>query len=246
MPESICHILAYHEILKDSSLLSGFQSKSADTYKVSLEAFREQLDAITNLTNSAPVILNPSTAEGWALTFDDGGISNYDVILPELEDRGWKAHFFIVTSCIGSPGFMSADQTRELHRLGHSVGSHSVTHPAGMRKMPAKKILKEWQDSKNRLEDILGESVTSAAVPFGSVDSASLNTLASTGYRTIFTSDPVSYPKNIKDATVWGRYTVTSKTSARKVAKRAAGKPGTFAGERLYFHLKQTVRSFTK
>lgn len=246
MSESTCHILAYHEVLKDPSLLSGFQSKSADIYEVSLDVFRDQLNTVSRLTNCAPLLLTTPEAVGWSLTFDDGGISNYDVILPELEDRGWKAHFFIVTSCIGSPGFMSAGQIRELHQLGHSVGSHSVTHPAGMRKLPPKKLQKEWQESKHQIEDILGNSITSAAVPYGSADDNALKIISSAGYRAIFTSDPVSIPKSVDHSTVWGRYTVTSKKTAHQVAKRAAGSPGTFAGERLYFHLKQALRKFTK
>lgn len=243
---NLCHILACHDVLTHSKHRSGFDTPGAAAYKIDLKAFHAHLKALARRVSDPPLLLNSTNVSGWALTFDDGGISNYDTILPVLEDRGWKAHFFIVTGQIGNEGFMSAGQIREMHQLGHSIGSHSVTHPRQMRKLPIQTLQDEWQNSKRYLEDLLGLPIKSAAIPFGSYDHNLLKVLTQAGYRSIFTSDPVSRPKTIHDATVYGRYSVTANTSSEKAARRAAGLSGSFSRERTYFYLKKVARFFMR
>src|SRR5437868_8980127 len=40
-----------------------------------------------------------------------------------------RGEFFVVTTWIGTPGFMTADHLREPAARGHGVHSHSRTHP---------------------------------------------------------------------------------------------------------------------
>ena len=101
------------------------------------------------------------------LTFDDGGESAYTTIAPLLERRSWRGHFFVTTSYVGRPGFLTAHQIRVLHERGHSVGSHSHSHPAWMASCNASDLEKEWVTSAQILSDILGEPARVASVPGG-------------------------------------------------------------------------------
>ena len=92
------------------------------------------------------------------LTFDDGGVSCHAPIGGMLEQFGWRGHFFITTSRIGTPGFLSEAQVRDLHRRGHVIGSHSHTHPTRMAALAPDRMESEWRQSLAHLAEILGET----------------------------------------------------------------------------------------
>ena len=62
------------------------------------------------------------------ITFDDGNASDVEVALPALRERGLAATFFVCAGRIGEPGYLDADQLRELADAGMSVGSHGWDH----------------------------------------------------------------------------------------------------------------------
>ena len=65
-----------------------------------------------------------------ALTFDDGLKAQLTIAEPLIAAHGWKATFNIVTDAAGLGGQnISWDEVRELHRRGHEIASHSVSHP---------------------------------------------------------------------------------------------------------------------
>ena len=62
------------------------------------------------------------------LTFDDGYVDNYTVLLPMLEKHGMKATVFMVTNDIGLDGYLSWDQLRDMQERGIEIGSHTANH----------------------------------------------------------------------------------------------------------------------
>ena len=120
----------YHEVT-DNPAAAGFQRPGALPYKHRRDAFARDLEAIAagpcppervtelDLTRPGRHVL---------LTFDDGGKSAVS-IADMLAARGWKGHFFIVTSLVGTRTFLTAGEIRYLRQCGHEVGSHSNTHP---------------------------------------------------------------------------------------------------------------------
>jgi peptidoglycan/xylan/chitin deacetylase (PgdA/CDA1 family) len=72
-----------------------------------------------------------------SLTFDDGTLDQYTLAFPELEKRGLKATFFLMTR-YRRRGYwydgetkrrmFSWNQARRIQEAGHEVGSHSRTH----------------------------------------------------------------------------------------------------------------------
>lgn len=122
------------------------------------------------------------------ITFDDGNESDHAIALPALLRRGMKAVFFICSGRVGMPGFLDAGQIRELSAQGMAIGSHGVCHQP-WRGLDAGRLHDEVAGSRNRLEDLLGRYVNSAACPFGDYDRRVLHALKIAGYQSVFTSD---------------------------------------------------------
>src|SRR5205807_1261991 len=123
------------------------------------------------------------------LTFDDGGASAL-IAADALERRGWRGHFFITTGRIATKGFLGPDEIRELVRRGHSVGSHSHSHPTYMAALTPQEIEREWRESRLALGEIIGEPPSTAAVPGGFVSRTVIAEARRAGYTLLMTSDP--------------------------------------------------------
>ena len=63
-----------------------------------------------------------------SLTFDDNIRDHLLVAAPELEKRGWKGVFAIVTDWVGRENKLSWDEVRELVRRGHEIAVHTRSH----------------------------------------------------------------------------------------------------------------------
>ena len=122
------------------------------------------------------------------LTFDDGNKSDVTVALPELTRRGLRADFFICPARFGSPGFVDADDIRELREAGMTVGSHGMDH-VPWRRLKRSAIEREIVEAKRVLEATLQASVDTAACPFGTYDHRTLSALRAAGFTRVYTSD---------------------------------------------------------
>jgi len=128
----------------------------------------------------------PDTA-GWILTFDDGYLSDYEIVFPLLLEYGVSATFFLITSRIGQPGFLSWDQIEEMHRYGMSLGSHSVSH-SPMTSLSYDDAETEFKNSKSILEDRLGGQIHSFSYPEGACSKRLHEIGLGCGYNYLFTS----------------------------------------------------------
>ena len=65
-----------------------------------------------------------------ALTFDDGTLDHLEIAAPELEKRGWRGTFYInpQSNDRARSRWLNWDGIRELHRRGHEIGNHSMSH----------------------------------------------------------------------------------------------------------------------
>jgi peptidoglycan/xylan/chitin deacetylase (PgdA/CDA1 family) len=195
--------LIYHDVSPpEKRRETGFQGPGPDHYKLTPEAFRAQLAALP---------------DDVVLTFDDGGASALDTVAPILAEAGRKGRFFIVTSRIGTTGFLSAAGCRELHEAGHLVGSHTVSHEP-MTSMDDGRIRDEWARSKEALEQILGAPVTAGSVPRGFYSRRVGRIAIAAGYDTLFTSEPRTRPRQLAGGTVYGRFSVHEGTALAHVA----------------------------
>lgn len=242
----------FHDVLRHDGILSGFEGGGAEWYKLPLPRFAELLDAIGAASRhplehlAEPAAIRPGR-DATLLTFDDGGASCFDPIADTLEQRGLRGRFFVVTSRLGQPGFLSAEQCRSLAERGHIIGSHSETHPAVFSGLPLHIQIREWRDSRAALEQIIGASITSASVPTGSFSRTVARSAAEAGYELLFTSEPVTrLAHGPGDLLIAGRYMLTRATELREAAALARGARTSMAKRWLAWNarkaLKRTMR----
>jgi len=122
------------------------------------------------------------------LTFDDGNVSDVDLALPCLAERGLRGEFFVCAGRLGAPGYLDARRLRELAEAGMSIGSHGWSHRS-WRACSDDELRDELVRSREVLADAIGRPVTSAACPFGGYDRRVLRALRAAGYERVYTSD---------------------------------------------------------
>jgi len=128
-----------------------------------------------------------------SVTFDDGNLSDLEIGLPRLLERGLRARFYVCAGLLGEPGRLDASGVRELQRAGMVIGSHGWAHrdwrslewsPRG-----AAEVEDEMVRARRHLEQLTGSDVSEVAVPFGSYDRHVLRALRRTGATRVYTSD---------------------------------------------------------
>ena len=239
----------YHDVLDDAGADdSGFPGTDALSYKLLDSRFRRHLELIAEACGTSQPLILRSPAdigqrpEGLVLTFDDGGASGLNRIAGQLEARGWRGHFFVTSNYINQRGFLSEADLRQLHAAGHSVGSHSASHPIRISQLDRSAIFAEWRDSCARIADILGQPVVCASVPGGfySVDVA--RAAAEAGIRILFTSEPTRGIAAQDGIAIIGRFSVTRRTSDAEITSLAKARPITLLRHRLMWDGKKLLK----
>lgn len=122
-----------------------------------------------------------------AITFDDGCETDLITAAPLLKKLGFGATFYITTSFVGKPGYLSESQLRELSGLGFEVGCHSMTH-AYLTDLDEKGAHREIVEAKSQLEQIIGGVVEHFSCPGGRHNQHISEIARRAGYRTVATS----------------------------------------------------------
>ena len=121
--------------------------------------------------------LPPKTA---IITFDDGFLDFRDAAWPILSKLNFPAIVFLPTDCMGAieswPGandpprpLMSWSDISALHKDGAGFGSHSLDH-ANLTQLDKERLNLQLRQSRNHLQDALGEPVDAFAAPYGAVN----------------------------------------------------------------------------
>jgi peptidoglycan/xylan/chitin deacetylase (PgdA/CDA1 family) len=234
----------YHDVVDGEA--SGLPGAGPDHYKLTWNAFVEHLDRIEEAVGVPPAVGDDLLAgdplrPAWSLTFDDGGASAL-AVSEELLRRGWRGYFFVTSGLIGERGFVDASGIRELDRLGHVVGSHSVTHPDRMAALPADELVREWSDSVAVLSDLVGKQIRAASVPGGYYRSNVAAAAELAGITTLFTSEPVRSARRSHGCLLVGRYSVRRSASAADAARAAAGERSLWLREYAAWNLRKPAK----
>jgi peptidoglycan/xylan/chitin deacetylase (PgdA/CDA1 family) len=128
------------------------------------------------------------------LTFDDGCRCFADHAWPELRSRSMTATLFAVAGQLGGTNvwdreggerredLLAAGILAELARDGVEVASHGFDH-VDLRGASADRLEHELANSKQRLEEIVGQPVVSFCYPYGHFDPAAVTAARNAGYR---------------------------------------------------------------
>lgn len=162
-------VLMYHGVHEDETQNGHFHP----IYSVRPADFVQQLDWLVEagyrtvrLGDIARSVGNATDAKPVVITFDDGDVSNVDVALPLLVERGQVAEFFIVSDRIGEPGWVGPTHGREFVAAGMGVQSHGRTHRALDDLVPAE-LEDELVSSRSVIQEWAGVVVEALALPGG-------------------------------------------------------------------------------
>jgi peptidoglycan/xylan/chitin deacetylase (PgdA/CDA1 family) len=121
------------------------------------------------------------------ISVDDGYVDDVRTIVPELQRYGMVATFFVITGRMTEPGFLTADQIRQLDRAGMDVGDHTAHH-VDLRRITASELQAETAGSRTTLQQVLGHPVYYFAYPFGYYNDTVISALRDAGFTMAFTT----------------------------------------------------------
>ncbi|HZC40868.1 MAG TPA: polysaccharide deacetylase family protein [Streptosporangiaceae bacterium] len=99
-----------------------------------------------------------------SLTFDDGDADQLTAARI-LHAHGMPGTFYIITGAVGTPGYLTVAQLRELARAGNEIGGHTVSH-LDLTRLPAAEVRRQACQGRDTLLR-WGFRVTSFAYPGG-------------------------------------------------------------------------------
>ncbi len=118
--------------------------------------------------------------KGVILTFDDGYDDAYQVA-QNLNGKGLKGVFFVITGKVGMPGYLTWDQVKKMRSWGMEIGSHSVHHP-DLVNSSISDVKKELADSKKILEEKLSDRIISFSYPASRFNAVVVSEVKNAGY----------------------------------------------------------------
>lgn len=176
-------ILLYHRILPDEP--PSRYTIEPDTFGGQM-AYLERLGCQTiTLSQMRQAILSGAELPPHAviLTFDDGNEDNFTYAFPIMQRYGFTGTAYLVANRIGSEGFLSRAELREMIAAGWEIGSHSMTH-SDLTLLDRSEWRREILDSRLKLERELDVEVESFAYPFGSFIPDLAGVIEKFGYHT--------------------------------------------------------------
>jgi len=167
-------ILMYHSI----SPAIGTQHPYFET-RTSPEVFSRQMQVLSDdgyrtvsLADALSREEQDADQKQVVITFDDGYRDFYTHAFPALIKHAFTATLFVVSTYPREPrlsrsgaDYMTWNEIREVRAGGISIGSHSATH-RHLSTLSELDLHSELADSKDRIEDVLGERVVSFSYPF--------------------------------------------------------------------------------
>jgi peptidoglycan/xylan/chitin deacetylase (PgdA/CDA1 family) len=225
--------LNYHRVTKEKtgsiytispSLLAGHLAEIRK-HRMKLVGVDEVLAAVND---DAMVMLH----------FDDGTTDHFYEVFPILESNNAKGVFFISTSKIDQPGYLTHDQVKSLAAAGHNIECHGDSHRR-MDRMSLNELENELTTSIEKIKEWTGRAPRMLAPPGGYCSQQVISASQSHGLEIIRTmrwnTNNIPLDGSI-DCLV-----VTTTTSDSQLTKWLNGKGILYL--RLAFLLKQILRT---
>lgn len=119
----------------------------------------------------------------FAVTFDDGYSDTLDRAGPVLAGFDIRSTVFVITSFPErkGPNFLDWDGVRELVRLGHEIGSHSVSHTV-LSSCSQDQLRREIEESRESIAQEIGIAPVTFCYPAGVAPAGAAAFLHQAGY----------------------------------------------------------------
>lgn len=178
-------------------------------YTVGLPRFRQQLAACVGLGGGAVSAREwVAGRDGVVVTFDDGHASNYRLGFPALLAAGLRADFFVNPVQVGTPGFATWSELREMSNAGMSIQSHGFDHRTYLTALAPQRLRDELRRARLEIEDQVGCPVTLLAPPGGRAPAGLPRIAAEVGYTHVLGSAPA--PLRRGGGGTLGRFAITA------------------------------------
>lgn len=204
-------ILMYHNISSD--IVPGDYDRDIADFENDLIYLKNNNIKIISLEDILKIqsgqLVPPEGQRMAAITFDDGFISMYTKAFPILKKYNTPATFFVITSFVGSPGFLTWNQIKTMsdYKVGKGknavqlfdFGSHTVDHQSlayDETRWPNKNdyivfLNMELNQSRKAIQEKIKQPKIFLALPYGAgaFEPEVKNAAIRTGYSGIRTSE---------------------------------------------------------
>ncbi len=194
--------------------------------------------SVFRLRDIEKALNDQGTSRKVAITFDDAFSDFHDIVFPILEEFSMPSSVFVPTGFIGGfndwdfpfhkcqkKSVMNAWQLQELKKTKLvDFGSHGVDH-LKMSHLPLKEMRRQASLSKSMLEDLLSNSVTMFAYPYGRLGEfspLSSQILSESGYE-IGVTNHWGTRNSLKDILCLRRISLREKDSERTIRAKVKG-----------------------
>ena len=250
-------ILMYHSISGGGA--PGFRrfTLRSDLFAAQMACLREQgcnTLSVAGLLNARRQKSLPEKPV--VLTFDDGFLDFYTDALPVLQQHNAAASLFIPTRYLGGTSLwlrdigeggrplISRGQLIEIANAGVDCGAHTHSH-CHLDMVDPTRGRRELSQSKEILEQIIGQAVTTFAYPYGHHHAEARQWVVDAGFQAACAvRNALSHSGD--DLFALARITITNRTDVRQLAALLAGRglPLAAPGEKLVTRLWRQYRIF--
>lgn len=195
-----CPILMYHYV--------SYAPADADAVLADLtvapELFSEHLDKLkalgfTSVTMkqfwNAMLNGDPLPEKPVVLTFDDGYADAYLHATPRLLEKGMVGTFYVVSSFMDQPGYLTWGQAVEMRNAGMEIGNHSVSHP-NLSGRNDEFLRGEIEGGAAAIASVMGERPVSFCYPMGRYDNNTIRIVRETGHTNATTTSDGTMHRN--------------------------------------------------
>ena len=234
-------ILGYHDFIT---------GKSTNPMQINVDHFRDQMAA---LKDARLPVISMKDFLAWrrgekdipdpsiVITIDDGWKSVHTLALPVLKEFGYPFTVYLYKKFVNGGGrALVTPEVKNLMAAGGEIGSHSVSHPFPgeikrlAKNKPPEAVLEftrmEMKDSKQFLEDLFGQAVTTYAYPGGYNTEREQTIGLEAGYEALFTVNPARVTWDTP-ATVLPRYIILGNDPNDSAFRAALSFRGSVGGE---------------
>lgn len=116
-------------------------------------------------------------------SWDDGSVLDLQTA-KILEECGFvkNSTFYIVIDWVGTKGYLTWDQIKDLSNRGFEIGSHTMTHPMDLKELHDEFLFVELQTSKDAIEAVLDKGCQKLCYPRGRGDERVRKAVNNAGY----------------------------------------------------------------
>jgi peptidoglycan/xylan/chitin deacetylase (PgdA/CDA1 family) len=228
--------LMYH------ALGTGAEVGADPHYTVTMPAFLEQMALCARIGHAA------ISARAWLegrpgviVTFDDGHETNHRLAFPALRAAGSSADFFVNPAQVGTPGFASWADLREMAEGGMSIQSHGLDHRHYLTDLSPGQLREELRGARQEIEDHVGQPVTLLAPPGGRCPPRLSDVAREVGYTHVLCSRPGSIRRPPRR--MLNRFAVTAHLDPSTLESWLRGGRGALVAQLRYSLLQVTKRA---